>query len=216
MELQTITRIGLPIAMLAFIVVTLVIPARRLRRQTGHLPLVFHRKADPYQPLMMLAFGVFFPGVAIWSVLYAVLGPAKLGVWDLPDWTLLCGWVLLLAGTALVFLAQSHMGQSLRIGIDDRETELVTRGVFNYVRNPIFLGVLLALAGVVLFSLQSLAVALWFVVALFIGIQTRLEERHLIRVHGLEYARYASRVGRFIPLIGKLKVQGATASAESS
>ena len=50
----------------------------------------------------------------------------------------------------LVVVSQTQMGASWGIGIDDRSTELVTRGLFGLVRNPIFSGLLLALLGFVL------------------------------------------------------------------
>ena len=40
------------------------------------------------------------------------------------------------------------------------------------------------------------------------GIQTQIrliEEPHLKRVHGEPYARYAARVGRFLPGLGRLR-----------
>ena len=55
------------------------------------------------------------------------------------------GWGLLLLSLVLVWIAQSQMANSWRIGIDEKnKTELVTRGLFAYSRNPIFLGVMIA------------------------------------------------------------------------
>lgn len=42
---------------------------------------------------------------------------------------------------------------------------------------------------------------------LVIELQVRfVEEPYLMRVHSEDYARYASRVGRFVPGLGRLKM----------
>jgi protein-S-isoprenylcysteine O-methyltransferase Ste14 len=95
------------------------------------------------------------------------------------------------------------MGRSFRVGIDDRPTALVTTGVFRYVRNPIFSGLVISLSGFVLLtpSPWSLIVLLW--IAGLISVQVRFEEAHLLSMHGEPYALYAGRVGRFVPGIGR-------------
>jgi protein-S-isoprenylcysteine O-methyltransferase Ste14 len=94
------------------------------------------------------------------------------------------GAALALVGIAGALLAQLSMGSSWRIGVDESErTELVTDGLFAWVRNPIFS----------------------FVWIFLVGLQVRaVEEPYLLRTHGAAYATYASRVGRFVPGIGRL------------
>jgi hypothetical protein len=38
-----------------------------------------------------------------------------------------------------------------------------------------------------------------------VSLQVRLEERHLIALHGGAYLEYASSVGRFVPWLGRLR-----------
>jgi protein-S-isoprenylcysteine O-methyltransferase Ste14 len=62
------------------------------------------------------------------------------------------------AGFALTLAAQLQMGASWRVGVDVRErTELVTSGLFRFVRNPIFSAMLLALAGLALLVPNSVS-----------------------------------------------------------
>lgn len=73
-------------------------------------------------------------------------------------------------------------------------------------RRPIFAGMIPTAVGMVLMVPNPvvLVAALALIVAL--EIQTRLvEEPYLLRVHGPAYGDYAARVGRFFPLIGRLR-----------
>ena len=82
----------------------------------------------------------------------------------------------------------------------DPPTTLVVHGLYRYVRNPMYLGALLVLAGqAVFFESGALFVylAVWFtVVHLFVVFY---EERTLRRRFGASYERYCQTVRRWIP-----------------
>ena len=114
------------------------------------------------------------------------------------------GIILAVCGMSVTTISQLQMRDSWRIGVDEREvTKLVTSGIFAYVRNPIFSGLLLVSAGILLI-LPSVFSALALVSAvLLVEYQVRYnEEPYLKRVHGHAYASYGSAVGRFIPRVG--------------
>ena len=77
-------------------------------------------------------------------------------------------------------------------------------GPFRVVRNPIYGGLLLAMAGATLASPSPWTIMGSFLSWFLIHFQTRLEEVHLLELHGATYRAYASRVGRFFPLVGRL------------
>lgn len=120
------------------------------------------------------------------------------------------GLVAFSTGIAATLAAQTAMGDSWRIGVDEHErTELVTDGPFAYVRNPIFAAMIPAGVGIVLLvpNIVSILAAGLLIAAL--QIQTRLvEEPYLLATHGERYAAYAQRVGRFLPGLGRLTHHG--------
>ena len=93
-------------------------------------------------------------------------------------------------------LAQIQMGNSWRIGIDEeKETALVQSGLFRFSRNPIFLGMIVTLAGVFLIIPNALTLLFLVLGFVLIQIQVRLEEEFLAQAHGTEYENF-QREGR--------------------
>lgn len=117
------------------------------------------------------------------------------------------GFVLFFAGLAGTLLAQVRMGASWRVGVDAEErTELVVRGPFALVRNPIFSAMVPAFLGLALLVPNAASLAGLATLVAALELQVRfVEEPYLLRTHGASYARYASRVGRFVPGIGRLR-----------
>ncbi|WP_104524507.1 methyltransferase family protein [Blastococcus atacamensis] len=114
------------------------------------------------------------------------------------------GLLLALVGFAATLAGQAGMGASWRIGVDDAErTDLVTTGVFGYVRNPIFTAMAVAQVGMLLLVPTWLSVAALLALIVAVELQVRaVEEPYLRLVHGQAYAAYAARTGRFLPGIG--------------
>jgi protein-S-isoprenylcysteine O-methyltransferase Ste14 len=116
------------------------------------------------------------------------------------------GIVLAGAGGLAVFGAQLGMGESWRIGVsDEQRTDLVTGGWFSICRNPIYTAMIFGWIGFALMVPTWIAFGCAAVIALGLEIQVRfVEEPYLLRAHGGEYRQYASRVGRFVPGLGRL------------
>lgn len=111
------------------------------------------------------------------------------------------GLVLGVAGLVLVIVAQQAMGTSWRIGVDAADrTALVVEGPFQWVRNPIFTGMVAISVGTVLMAPTVLGLAGATCLAVAVEVQVRsVEEPHLRRVHGTAYRAYEQRSGRFLP-----------------
>jgi len=110
------------------------------------------------------------------------------------------------AGVLLTLAAQMSMGDSWRIGVDESErTELVTAGAFQLARNPIFTAMGVTAAGLTMMVPNALAVVGLLALVVALQLQVRgVEEPYLRATHGADYAAYASRVGRFVPQVGRL------------
>ena len=167
------------------------------------------RDADPFQRVIGTFIGVLMAGVGLWAVCASIVGPSAIGVVAVPRWVALFGWAFAAIGSLGTVVAQMQMGGSWRIGIDDRPTGLVDGGLYRWVRNPIYSSMLAFMLGVVLLAPSAWTVFATFAALLLISLQTRLEEAHLLALHGDRYRRYASQVGRFIPGVGRLEAHSA-------
>lgn len=108
---------------------------------------------------------------------------------------------LMLIAFIWVVIAQIQMKTSWRIGIDNHmKTELVTTGLFQYSRNPVFLGMTLSLVGFFFTFPTVIAFFLLITGNILMQIQIRLEEEHLLRQHGSVYLAYKKRVARMLSL----------------
>ena len=109
------------------------------------------------------------------------------------------GVVLCIISLVWTVIAQWQMGKSWRIGIDQKhKTELKTSGLFAVSRNPIFLGMIITLAGCFLVLPNAVTLLVAAAGYLLIQIQIRLEEEFLSHSHGLEYKQYMQTVRRIL------------------
>jgi len=91
------------------------------------------------------------------------------------------------------------MGESWRIGVDtEHKTQLVQAGVFSLSRNPIFLGIIATIFGLLLAIPNAITLTLLVLAFVLVNIQVRLEEEHLKTMIGDEYVLYSRRVRRWI------------------
>ena len=140
---------------------------------------------------------------------FALLGPLLLTAFPSiagldPFWSpvgLLAGLpvhLIAVAGAMLAFAAQMAMGASWRVGVEEGAVgALVTGGLYDLSRNPVFLGQLVLLAGVAL-AIPSVpgaaAVGLFWWSA---SLQIRSEERILTQTLGQPYRHYLASVPRW-------------------
>ena len=71
-------------------------------------------------------------------------------------------------------------------------------------RNPIFLAMLIVVAGFAIMLPTWLSFGTLLATVLGIRAHVLDEEAYLLRTYGADYAEYARRVGRFLPGVGRL------------
>ena len=116
--------------------------------------------------------------------------------------TKLIGFIIGLAGLGLCLYAQLKMGNSWRVGIDDNlKTELITGGLYKYIRNPTYTGLFLLNAGIWLIWPTFATFILNIIFVYTLEIQVRCEEDFLEKTHGDTYRKYKKTTKRYIPFL---------------
>ena len=182
-------------------------------RRYGSSGIVLFRSGRPGQHLREALF-VVLAVVLFAEAALAAVAPRRLpGLVPLAPATAAVlratGAVMVLGATALMLAAQLDLGASWRVGIDEgARPGLVTGGLYRYSRNPIYVAMLTALLGFALLLPSWISLGLLIGAGLGIRRHVRDEEAYLARTYGEEYRRYAARVGRFVPGVGRLRAPG--------
>ncbi|WP_207493175.1 methyltransferase family protein [Aridibaculum aurantiacum] len=192
----------LPLFLLVYLLITFVLPSIRVYKKTGINPVTFGKSDNAHDyigTIMKVLTGLLVIAVLLFSLsanTYIYLNPIP---FLQKDWLQYTGLFIIHASLIWIVIAQYHMKQSWRIGIDEKNrTELITNGFFSLSRNPIFLGMILSTIGIFLIIPDTVT---FFVAAtsyIVIQIQIRLEEEFLIKQHGTVYTEYKRTVRRLL------------------
>jgi protein-S-isoprenylcysteine O-methyltransferase Ste14 len=157
-------------------------------------------------------------GLLIRGAIFTALVPAIVGGWlpvaiadaDPAGGFWQVGWVFVAVGAAIYlaclrrFLAAGgtpsiYFTRPIRFLIGEEPDALVTRGLYGRTRNPMYLGVLIAIAGwAIVFASIRVAFCWLGVFGLFNAVVILLEEPHLRAERGGEYDIYCRRVRRWL------------------
>lgn len=144
---------------------------------------------------------VLLPGVVAGYVPYRYFG-LRDARWDHLGLIQIVGVVGFAAGVLLLLACVWEFARSGRGTLSpvDPPRELVVRGLYRYVRNPMYLAVSLIVLGEALASGSNALFGYWAVVFLLANaFVIGYEEPHLRTRFGESYERYARSVGRWIP-----------------
>jgi protein-S-isoprenylcysteine O-methyltransferase Ste14 len=147
-----------------------------------------------YASLFIGFFLVFLPArVLAWS---GVTPPPAIGVWQV------LGMIVAGVGAAIAvscILTFAFVGKGTPAPFDPPR-QLVVRGPYRFVRNPMYVGAALALAGAALFykSMPLLGYTVLFLVITYTFVLLH-EEPTLRRTFGNDYEAYCGKVGRWWP-----------------
>jgi protein-S-isoprenylcysteine O-methyltransferase Ste14 len=140
-------------------------------------------------------------GIPLWVVGlgYAVRAPSPL-VFTASSAIEALGWLLLVIGATVQLFAIAMLQlRAARPSVDDA---LVARGVYAHMRHPIYTGLLLEFAGLVMVEPRHTVVLGAALGCVWICLQARLEEVDLLQ-RMPAYREYMNRVPRFFPRLAR-------------
>jgi protein-S-isoprenylcysteine O-methyltransferase Ste14 len=192
----------LPILFFVYVFLLVFLPAIRVYRKTGIWPIRTKNEKALHEftaYLVKVLFALLFVSIfayCLGDAYYQWLKPIELLQ---TNWSNLTGGALLILSLLWIMIAQYQMGDSWRVGIDDQnKTELVVKGLYHISRNPIYLGLMTAIAGFFLLLPNMLTFAILLCAWFIVSIQIRIEEDFLLQQHGPLFSGYMKQVRRWI------------------
>lgn len=195
-------RIFVPAYFVTYFVVCFVWRWIAFRRLTGKNPIILGDSSTPHGYLgFWLKVIVIVVGAEVltFAAFPAVFTDGLLKSWPMPDWAMAVGVALWIFALIITSVAQVQMGRSWRVGFNtDEKTEIIKTGFFHYSRNPIYVGMMMSVLGLFMILPNTLSLILLILGYVLLQITVRLEESHLLALHGEPYREYLKRVRRWI------------------
>ncbi|WP_455369794.1 methyltransferase family protein [[Eubacterium] cellulosolvens] len=108
-------------------------------------------------------------------------------------------WIRIIMALALILIGITIIRSTEKILFHEPQSGVIDRGLFAYVRNPLYLGVLLIYLGFVLGSFSTLSLVVLILIFFVYNYLAIFEEKDLERSFGEHYLEYKKRVPRWIP-----------------
>ena len=188
--------------LILYFLIVFITPSIRVKRKTGINPYVFKNTDSAHDflgkvsaPITSLIFIV-----ALVNLFY----PEGLQYFAPFTWLEISilkytGFAFIHLALLWIIVAQVQMSNSWRVGIDhSAKTELKTNGLFSVSRNPVFLGMLVTLAGIFFILPNAITLLVATVSVMLFQVQVRLEEEYLSNIHADKYITYCKKVRRWI------------------
>ncbi len=97
----------------------------------------------------------------------------------------------------------ARTGLSVVFGEIREKPMVIRKGVFNWVRHPIYLSEILLYLGMLLISISLAAGVVWLMAIAFLHYISRHEEKLLLARFGEEYKQYMQEVPMWIPRLAR-------------
>ena len=155
---------------------------------------LFRRQGEIQIPFVLGAVALLRPEYPFGSHLFDVLMD-------------MVGLLFMVAGLGIRFwvIGYRKRGTSQRRGAEIRSSELITDGLYGYVRNPLYLGNLVIAAGVMILFFNIWLIPVFFCLVSHYYLIIRAEEAYLEKRFGGTYRTYKQSTPRLIPAIWKRK-----------
>jgi methanethiol S-methyltransferase len=106
----------------------------------------------------------------------------------------IAGLAMFLIGGLLVFFGWEKIFAARRKG------QMVTNGLYKYIRHPQYLGILIASLGMIVYKFSPISLMLWPVLVFIYFRLAKKEEKIVESKFGIEYSNYKRSVHMFLPL----------------
>ena len=107
-----------------------------------------------------------------------------------------------LAGVIIALWARTALGGNWSTNIEFKERhELITRGPYQYVRHPIYSGLLLMTLGVMIIYDHDVGLVMFLVIFIGLWIKASQEEKLMTKHFPQAYPEYKARVKALIPFV---------------
>lgn len=111
-------------------------------------------------------------------------------------------WLLLMLASVVGFLAVVNMTPKNLNIIPQLKTnhKLITKGIYRFIRHPMYSSILLAMSGLILSNPVGLDMFVYLVLLVNLWLKSSLEEQYLCQ-RFTQYHDYQQKTGRFLPFI---------------
>lgn len=190
----------LPVYLFLYLFFALIWRVYILWKKTGKITYTLHRARGPQAIMGKMV--PFLGGLAVVDVMvfsfgdnnYEYLSPF---FWLNIPLLKIIGLILMTIALVWMVIAQSQMGLSWRLGLDEQKTELVVARLYRFSRNPIYVGMRTALVGFFLTLPNAISLLIWIMTDFLIQMQVRFEEDHMLAMHGEKFVNYRKQVNRW-------------------
>ncbi|MFC2086317.1 methyltransferase family protein [Bacteroidota bacterium] len=111
-------------------------------------------------------------------------------------------WILLISSAIIVFLGfYSLYKRGKPEGQIENTTNLITTGIYKYIRHPIYSSVIPGVIGILLKDVGYIQIILVVVIFVSLVFTAKVEEREMIKKFESEYENYSKKTKMFIPFI---------------
>ena len=160
-------------------------------------------KRDEYNRAILIISFLLMPLVFMLPYIEFILFTVQFLTPLMSFWSFIIGTVLLVLGGVLLILSRIQLGRygGPRIVIEDKH-QLITHGVYQFVRHPMYLGFLLLFFGYSL-AFGSIVMSLVISISFFLIFKNRMdiEEKLLISEFGEEYLTYMEQTKKLFPFL---------------
>jgi protein-S-isoprenylcysteine O-methyltransferase Ste14 len=178
----------------------------RVYKLTGQNPIIFGDSSSPHGYvalifkfiLITITLEIFI--LMLFPLVHStLLLPPTFPLTPLSPIFKILGLVILTISFIIIFQAQQEMGSSWRMGIETFEkTKLINIGIYQFSRNPIYLGMNGTILGYFLIIPTITNFTLLFLIHFLFQVLIRQEEAHLTKIQGEDFLVYCQKVRRWL------------------